>query len=194
MFSRRLFLQSSVASAAYTASWVLTARSANAPGVTDTEIKFGQSIPYSGPASAFSVIGRTEAAYFQMINEMGGVSGRKLNFISLDDGYSPPTNIEQTRRLVEQEHVAFIFGTLGGFTNLAIRQYLNDNKIPQLFSAASADIIDDPQHYPWTMALNPAIVAEAHIYAKQILATKPEAKIGILFQNDAFGKVFQTGM
>jgi branched-chain amino acid transport system substrate-binding protein len=194
VFSRRLFLQSSVASAAYMASGVLTARSANAPGVTDTEIKFGQSIPYSGPASAFSVIGRTEAAYFQMINEMGGVSGRKLNFISLDDGYSPPRTIEQTRRLVEQEHVAFIFGTLGGFTNLAIRQYLNDNKIPQLFSAASADVIDDPQHYPWTMALNPAIVTEAHIYAKQILATKPEAKIGILFQNDAFGKVFQTGM
>src|SRR5450432_3039655 len=180
MVTRRLFLQPS---AAYAALTVTVAWAQNAPGVTDSEIKIGQSMPYSGPASSYGVIGRTEAAYFQMINELGGVSGRKLNFISLDDGYSPPRTFEQTRRLVEQEHVAFIFGTLGGFTNLAIRQYLNDNKIPQLFSAASADVIDDPQHYPWTMALNPAIVTEAHIYAKQILATKPEAKIGILFQN-----------
>ncbi len=194
MHSRRIFLQSSAAAAAYLASGVWTARAANAPGVTDVEIKIGQSMPYSGPASSYGVIGRTEAAYFEMINEMGGVSGRKLNFVSLDDGYSPPKTIEQTRRLVEQEHVAFIFGTLGGVTNLAIRQYLNDNKIPQLFGATAADVVDDPEHYPWTMGLNPAIVTEAHIYAKQILATKPEAKIGILFQNDALGKAFPTGM
>jgi branched-chain amino acid transport system substrate-binding protein len=194
MVSRRLFLQFSAAAAAYLTSGVWPARAANAPGVTDTEIKIGQTMPYSGPASAYGVIGRTETAYFKMINEMGGINGRKLNLVSLDDGYSPPKTVEQTRRLVEQEQVAFIFGTLGGVTNLAVRQYLNDNKIPQLFGATAADIVGDPQHYPWTIGLNPAIATEAHIYAKQILATKPEAKIGILFQNDALGRPFSSGM
>jgi branched-chain amino acid transport system substrate-binding protein len=194
MVSRRSLLQSSAAAACLTSSaW--PARAANAPGVTDTEIKFGQCMPYSGPASAYSMIGRTEAAYFKMINETSGVNGRKLNFISLDDAYSPPKTVEQTRRLVEQEHVAFIFQALGGVTNAAIRPYLNDNKVPQLFCAAASDSFADTQHYPWTIALNPGLRAEAQIYARHILATKPRAKIGILYQNDAFfGKPYVVGL
>jgi branched-chain amino acid transport system substrate-binding protein len=153
------------------------------PGASDTEIKVGQTMPYSGPASAYGTIGKTEAAYFRMVNDMGGVNGRKINLISLDDGYSPPKTVEQTRQLIEREQVAFIFGTLGGVTNLATRQYLNENRIPQLFLAAAADIFADPR-FPWTMGLNLALVTEAHIYAKHIRSTKPDAKIGVLFQND----------
>jgi branched-chain amino acid transport system substrate-binding protein len=194
MVSRRIFLQSSAASAAYMAFATWPARAANAPGVTDTEIKFGQTMPYSGPASAYSLIGRAEAACFKMINEQGGVNGRKLKLLSLDDSYSAPKTVEQTRRLVEEEEVAFIFGSLGGFTNLAIRQYLNDKKIPHLFLATAADLIADPERFPWTIGFNPAISTEAHVYAKYILATKPNAKIGVLYQNDALGKGFVTGM
>jgi branched-chain amino acid transport system substrate-binding protein len=194
MITRRFLLQSSAASAAYLASGVWPAWAANAPGVTDTEIKIGQTMPYGGPASNYGVFGRTEAAYFKMINEQGGVNGRKLNLISLDDGYSPPKTVEQTRRLVEQEQVAFIFGSLGTPTNAAVHQYLNDNKVPQLFIASSAAMFGDPQHYPWTMggALN--YQTEAHIFAKHILETKPDAKIGLLYQNDAFGKDYLIGL
>jgi ABC-type branched-subunit amino acid transport system substrate-binding protein len=194
MATRRSFLQSGAAVAAAMVWGGRAARAANAPGITDTEIKIGQTMPYSGPASAYGVIGKTEAIYFKMINDAGGVNGRKINLISLDDGYSPPKTVEQTRRLIEQEGVAFIWQTLGGFTNLAIRPYLNDNKIPHLFGAAAADLLGDPEHFPWTIGSNPAIVTEAHIYAKYILATKPDAKIGILYQNDALGKGFVTGM
>jgi branched-chain amino acid transport system substrate-binding protein len=150
--------------------------------------------PYSGPASNYGVIGRTEAAYFKMINEQGGVKGRKVNLISLDDGYSPPKTVEQTRRLVEQEQVAFIFGSLGTPTNAAIHQYLNDNKVPQLFIASSAAMFGDPQHYPWTMGGGLNYQAEAHVFAKHILKTKPDAKIGLLYQNDAFGKDYPIGL
>jgi branched-chain amino acid transport system substrate-binding protein len=163
------------------------------PGVSDTEIKIGQTMPYSGPASAWGAIGKAEAAYFRYINDMGGVHGRKVNFISLDDGYSPPKTVEQTRNLIEREQVAFIFGTLGGVTNLATRQYLNENRIPQLFLAAAADIFADA-HFPWTMGFNPALVTEGHIYAKHIRSTKPDAKIGVLFQNDVLGKPFLKGI
>src|SRR5271167_2382154 len=148
MITRRSFLQSSAAAAAFAAS-AGSAR-AETPGVTDTEIKIGQTMPYSGPASAYGVIGRTEAAYFKMINEQGGINGRKVNLISLDDGYSPPKTVEQIRRLVEQEQVAFLFNTLGTPTNLAIRQYCNDNKVPQLFLSTGATTFSDPQHFPWT--------------------------------------------
>jgi branched-chain amino acid transport system substrate-binding protein len=192
MISRRIFLQ--FGSAASLALGSRAAHAANALGVTDTEIKIGQTMPYSGPASSYSLIGRAEAACFQMINEQGGVNGRKLTLVSLDDGYNAPKTVEQTRRLVEQEDVAFIFGQFGGFTALAVRQYLNDKKIPQLFGATAADIVGDPEHYPWTIGLNPAISTEAHIYARYILATKPNAKIGVLYQNDALGKGFVTGM
>jgi branched-chain amino acid transport system substrate-binding protein len=194
MLSRRKFLQSSAASATYLASGVWPAWAANAPGVNENEIKFGQTMPYSGPASSYGVLGRTEAAYFQMINEQGGINGRKLNLISLDDGYSPPKTVEQTRRLVEQEQVAFIFGSLGTPTNAAIRSYLNDNKVPQLLISTGATTFGDPQHYPWTMGAIPTYQTDAHIIAKHILKTKPEAKIGVLYQNDGFGKDYLIGL
>ena len=193
MITRRSFLQSSAAAAALAAS-AGSAHADNAPGVTDTEIKIGQTMPYSGPASAYGVIGRVEAAYFKVINEQGGVNGRKINLISLDDAYSPPKTVEQVRRLVEQEQVAFLFQTLGTPPNAAIRQYLNDNKVPQLFVATGASIFSDPEHFPWTMGFNPSYQTEGRIYAKHILATKPDAKIAVLYQNDGFGKDYLTGM
>jgi len=192
MITRRTFLQSGAA-VAFAAS-ASSARAGNAPGVTDTEIKIGQTMPYSGPASAYGVIGRTDAAYFKMINEQGGVNGRKINLISLDDAYSPPKTVEQVRRLVEDEKVAFLFNTLGTPSNTAIRQYCNDNKIPQLFVATGAAKWDDPKHFPWTMGYQPSYQTEAHIYAKHILATKPDAKIAVLYQNDDFGKDYLIGL
>ena len=193
MFTRRSFLQSSAAAAAFAAS-AGSARAADTPGITDAEIKIGQTMPYSGPASAYGVIGRTEAAYFKMINEQGGINGRKINLVSLDDGYSPPKTVEQVRRLVEQEQVAFLFNTLGTAPNAAIRQYLNDNKVPQLFVSTGASIFSDPKHFPWTMGFNPNYQTEAHIYGKYILATKPDAKISVLYQNDGFGKDYLIGL
>ena len=148
MTTRRSFLRSSAVAAVALATRGRPARAEYAPGVTDTEIKIGQTIPYSGPASAYGVIGRTEAAYFKMINEQGGINGRKINFISLDDGYSPPKTVEQVRRLVEQEHVAFLANTLGTPPNAAIRQYLNDNKVPQLCVLSGAPTFGDPGAFP----------------------------------------------
>ena len=194
MHSRRLFLQSSAAAVAYLASGVWAARGDNTPGVTDTEIKIGQTMAYSGPLSAYGVIGKAEAAYFKMINKMGGVNGRKINLISLDDGYSPPKTVEQIRRLVEQERVAFIFNSLGTPPNAAIRPYLNDNKIPQLFVATGAAMWGDPQHFPWTIGWQPNYQTEARIFGKHILATNPGAKIGVLYQNDGFGKDYLIGL
>jgi branched-chain amino acid transport system substrate-binding protein len=193
MITRRTFLQSSAAAAAFAAS-AGSARADDTPGITDTEIKIGQTMPYSGPASAYGVIGRAEAAYFKMINEQGGINGRKINFISLDDGYSPPKTVEQTRRLVEDEKVAFIFNSLGTPPNLAIRQYLNDNKVPQLFVATGAAMFSDPAHFPWTMGWQPNYQTEAKIFGKHILKTKPDAKIAVLYQNDGFGKDYLMGL
>jgi branched-chain amino acid transport system substrate-binding protein len=190
MTTRRSFLRSGAAAAAALTICAWQAHAENAPGITGAEIKIGQTMPYSGPASGYGVIGRAEAAYFRMINENGGVNGRKINLISLDDGFSPPKTVEQTRRLVEQEGIAFIFGSLGDPTNLSVRQYLNDNKIPQLFVAALAESVADPEHYPWTIPLNNATSNEAHVYAKYILATKPNARIGVLYQNDPVSKIF----
>jgi branched-chain amino acid transport system substrate-binding protein len=192
MITRRTFLQSSAAAAALATS-AGSAR-ADTPGVTDTEIKIGQTMPYSGPASAYGVIGRAGTAYFKMINEQGGINGRKINLISLDDAYSPPKTVEQVRRLVEQEQVAFLFNTLGTAPNAAIRQYLNDNKVPQLFVATGAAMFSDPQHFPWTMGWQPNYQTEAAIFGKHIVATKPDGKIGILYQNDAFGKDYLIGL
>jgi branched-chain amino acid transport system substrate-binding protein len=194
MITRRFLLQSAAAAAAYSAQGFGAARAENAPGVTDTEIKIGQTMPYSGPVSAYGVIGRTEAAYFKMINEQGGVNGRKINLISLDDAYSPPKTVEQVRRLVEEERVAFLFNTLGTPPNTAIRQYLNDNKIPQLFVATGAAKWNDPKHFPWTMGFQPNYQLEARIYAQHILKTKPDGKIGVLYQNDDYGKDYLIGL
>jgi branched-chain amino acid transport system substrate-binding protein len=193
MITRRTLLQSSAAAAALAAS-AGSARADNAPGITETEIKIGNTMPYSGPASAYGVIGRTETAYFKMINEQGGVNGRKINYVSLDDGYSPPKTVEQVRRLVEDEKVAFLFQTLGTPPNLAIRKYLNDNKVPQLFVSTGASTFADPEHFPWTIGFNPNYQTEARIYGKHILATKPDAKIGVLYQNDGFGKDYLIGL
>ena len=194
MITRRFLLQSSAAAVAFAAQGFRAARAENAPGVTDTEIKIGQTMPYSGPASSYGVIGRIEIAYFKMINEQGGINGRKINLISLDDAYSPPKTVEQVRRLVEQDHVAFLFQTLGTPPNAAIRQYCNDNKVPQLFAATGASMFSDPKHYPWTMGYNPSYRTEGHIYAKHILATRPDARIAVLYQNDDFGKDYLTGL
>ena len=193
MTTRRTFLASSAAAAAFAAAgW--PARAVEAPGITDTEIKIGQTMPYSGPASAYGVLGRTDAAYFRMINETGGINGRKINFISLDDGFSPPRTVEQVRRLVEEEQVAFMFHSLGTPTNTAVRQYLNDNKVPQLFVATGASIFSDPEHFHWTMGYNPSYQTEARIYARHILETRPDAKIAVLYQNDGFGKDYLIGL
>jgi branched-chain amino acid transport system substrate-binding protein len=192
MITRRTFLQSSAAAAAFAAN-AGSARADNAPGITDTEIKIGQTMPYSGPASAYGVIGRADTAYFKMINEQGGVNGRKINLISLDDAYSPPKTVEQIRRLVEQEQVAFIFNSLGTPSNAAVRQYLNDNKVPQLFVATGAAMFSDPKNFPWTMGWQPNYQTEARIFAKHILKTKPDAKIAALYQNDGFGKDYLIG-
>src|ERR1700689_4453581 len=192
MIERRQFLAPSPASAPALATG--HARADNAPGVTATEIKIGQTMPYSGPASAYGVIGKTEAAYFKMINEKGGVNGRKINLISLDDAYSPPKTVEQIRRLVEQEEVPFIFNSLGTPSNAAIRQYLNDNKVPQLFVATGAAMFSDPAHFPWTMGWQPNYQTEAKIFGKHILKTKPDAKIAVLYQNDGFGKDYLIGL
>jgi len=194
MITRRFLLQSAAAAAAYSAQGFRAARAENAPGVTDTEIKIGQTMPYSGPLSAYGVIGRTEAAYFRMINDQGGIDGRKLNLISVDDAYSPPKTVEQVRRLVEQKQVAFLFQTLGTPCNLAVRQYLNDNKVPTLFVTTGASVFADPQHFLWTMGFIPNYQTEARIFAKHILATKPTAKIAVLYQNDGFGKDYLIGL
>ncbi len=194
MISRRVFLQSSAISAVALASRSRPAMAANAPGITDTEIKIGQTMPYSGPASAYGQIGRAEAAYFKMINEAGGINGRKINLLSLDDGYSPPKAVEQIRRLVEQVQVALIFDSLGTPSNSAIRGYLNENKVPQIFVATGASKFGDPEHFPWTMGWQPNYRTEAGIFAKHILATKPDAKIAILYQNDDFGKDYLIGL
>jgi ABC-type branched-subunit amino acid transport system substrate-binding protein len=164
------------------------------PGASDTEIKVGNLMPYSGPASAWSVIGQAEGAYLQMVNDQGGINGRKVNFISVDDGYSPPKAVEQARKLVEHDEVLLIFGPVGTPSNIAIRPYMNSKKVPQLFVSSGASAFADPQHFPWTMGWNPSYRTEARIYAKYLLATKPDAKIGILFQNDDFGKDYLAGV
>jgi branched-chain amino acid transport system substrate-binding protein len=164
------------------------------PGVTDTEIKIGNTNAYSGPASAYGTIGKSEAAYFAMINDQGGINGRKINFISRDDGYSPPKTVEVVRQLVEQDHVLLLFQTLGTPPNIAIQGYLNDNKVPQLFVATGASRWNDPKHFPWTIGWQPNYQAEAQIYARYILKNLPGAKVAVLYQNDDSGKDYLTGL
>ena len=171
-----------------------TAQKRDAPGVSDTEIKIGQTLPYSGPASAYGQLGRVEAACFASLNKRGGINGRKVALLSLDDGYSPPKAVEQVRRLVEQDGVAAIFGLLGTPINMAIRRYLNDRHVPQLFVAAGSPNFADPEHFRWTIGWQPTLTAEATFYAAHLLATRPAARVGVLYQYEDFGKGLLDGL
>ena len=164
------------------------------PGVTDTEIKIGNIMPYSGPASAYGVIGRTEAAYFRKVNAEGGVNGRKINFISYDDAYSPPKAVEQARKLVESDEVLLIFDPLGTPSNTAIQKYMNAKKVPQLFVSSGATKWNDPQNFPWTIGWQPNYQSEARIYARYILRERPNARIAVLYQDDDYGKDYLRGL
>src|SRR6201986_4609966 len=163
-------------------------------GASDTEIKIGNIMPYSGPASAYGVIGKTEQAYFNKINAEGGINGRKINFISQDDGYSPPKTVEQARKLVESDEVLLIFNSLGTPPNTAIQKYMNSKKVPQLFVATGATKWNDPKEFPWTLGWQPNYQSESQIYAKYILKNYPDAKIAILYQNDDYGKDYVKGL
>jgi len=163
------------------------------PGTSDTEIKLGQTSPFSGPASAYSVIAKTQAAFFKMINDQGGLNGRKITLITLDDAYSPPKTVEQTRKLVEQEEVAVILNPLGTPTGLAVRKYLNDKKVPQLFVGAGATLWGEHQKFPWSIGFQPSYQAETAVYAKYVLKNKPDAKIALFYQNDDAGKDYGNG-
>jgi ABC-type branched-subunit amino acid transport system substrate-binding protein len=163
-------------------------------GAGDTEIKIGNVEAYSGPASAYGVIGKTEEAYFKMINEAGGVNGRKINFISYDDGYSPPKTVEQVRKLIESDEVLLIFNALGTPTQTAVQKYHNAKKVPQLFLATGASKWNDPKDFPWTMGFQPSYRVEARIFAKYILKAKPDAKVAVFYANDDFGKDYVAGL
>lgn len=170
------------------------ARAQQTPGVTATEIKIGSTMPFSGPASAYGVIGRSHEAFFKMVNEKGGIAGRKINFIAYDDGYSPPKTVEQVRRLVEQDRVAFLFNTLGTPTNSAIVRYVNARRVPHIFLSTGADKWGEYKEHPWTIGWQPSYRTEAQIYMKHLLEQNPNPKIGLLYQNDDFGKDYVIGV
>jgi branched-chain amino acid transport system substrate-binding protein len=188
-----------VSAAAATAFVALTSQGAMAQktydtGASDTEIKIGNVEAYSGPASAYGVIGKTEESYFKMVNDAGGVNGRKINFISYDDGYSPPKTVEQVRKLIESDEVFLIFNALGTPTQSAVQKYQNTKKVPQLFLATGASKWNDPKDFPWTMGFQPSYRVEARIFAKYILKNKPDAKVAVFYQNDDFGKDYVAGL
>jgi branched-chain amino acid transport system substrate-binding protein len=189
---RALFLSLSLSLIAALAQ-PAAAQKKNAPGVTDTEIKIGQTMPYSGPASAYGAIGKSEAALIAMINERGGVNGRKINLLSLDDGYSPPKTFEQTRRLIEQENVAFIFSSLGTPTGIVVHKYLNEHKVPQVFQASGATFWADPKHFPWSIGWQPNYQTEGAIYGRYLRQQNPNAKVAVLYQNDDAGRDYVAG-
>ncbi len=193
MSARKLFVSAAaIVGVAFAAPYALAQKKYD-PGASDKEIKVGNIMPYSGPASAYAAIGKAEAAYFRKINDEGGVNGRKINFISVDDGYSPPKAVEMARKLVEQDEVLLVFNPLGTPSNSAIHKYMNAKKVPQLFVATGASKWNDPRGFPWTMGWQPNYQTEAVIYAKHILQTKPNAKIAVLFQNDDYGKDYLKG-
>ena len=163
------------------------------PGSSDTEIRIGQTVPYSGPASAYGSMGKVQAAYFKMLNDSGGINGRRIRLISLDDGYSPPKTVEMTRRLVEQEQVLFTINSLGTASNSAIHRYMNQMKVPHLFLASGASKWNDPRNFPWTLAFTPSYQSEGRVYAQHILRTRPAARIAVLYQNDDYGKDYLKG-
>ncbi len=164
------------------------------PGASDTEIKVGQTVPFSGPASAYASIGKTQAAYFNMINEQGGINGRKIKLVQYDDAYSPPKAVEQVRKLVEDDEVLLTFQIIGTPSNAAVQKYLNAKKVPQLFAATGATRFTDPKNFPWTMGFNPNYFTEGRIYGQYILKEHPNAKIGVLYQNDDLGKDYLNGL
>jgi branched-chain amino acid transport system substrate-binding protein len=194
MARRRITASVTAAAAFVLAGGLALAAGQYGPGASDTEIKIGNTMPYSGPASAYGVIGKSETAYFNMINEQGGINGRKINFISRDDGYSPPKTVELVRKMVEEDQVLFTFNILGTPPNTAVQGYLNENKVPQLFVATGADKWNDPKNHPWTMGWQPSYRIEARIYGRYILKNLPNAKIAVLYQNDDFGKDYLTGL
>src|SRR6266404_5339451 len=191
---RRIAAFSTAVIAFVTSFGSATAQKKYDPGATDTEIKIGNIMPYSGPASGYGVIGRAEEAYFRKINAEGGVNGRKIKFISYDDGYSPPKAVEQARKLVENDEVLLIFNPLGTPSNSAIQKYMNVKKVPQLFVATGAAKWSDPKDFPWTMGWQPSYQNEARIYAKYLLKERSDGKIGVLYQNDDFGKDYLKGL
>ena len=191
--SRRGFLGGVSTAAILSASDVAFGQKKYDDGASDTEIKIGHCCPYSGPASAYGVIGQAHQAFFKALNEAGGINGRKVNFVTLDDGYSPPKTVECVRQLVEQEKVLLLFQTLGTPTNTAIHKYVNQKKVPHLYISTGASKWGDPQHFPWTMGYQPDYNTEGQIYAKHMLANVKDAKIGILMQNDDFGKDYVDG-
>ena len=176
------------------ANIIRSADAATVVGVTKTEIKIGHICPYSGNASSYGVGGKSHTAFFKRVNDLGGIAGRKINFISLDDGYNPAKTVEQTRRLVEQDQVAFLFNPLGTPTNTAIHKYINSKKVPHLFVATSADKWGDYKNFPWTMGYAPSYRTEAQIYGKYIKAQRPNAKATLIYQNDDFGKDYLHGL
>ncbi|QAU44912.1 ABC transporter substrate-binding protein [Bradyrhizobium guangzhouense] len=192
-FVRTLRTAALITAVATLASTAALAQKKYDTGATDTEIKIGNIMPYSGPASAYGVIGKTEEAYFKMINDKGGINGRKIVFVTYDDGYSPPKAVEQVRKLVESDEVLAVFNPLGTPSNTAIQKYLNAKKIPQLFVATGATKWNDPKNFPWTMGWQPSYQSEAQIYAKWLMKEKPDAKVAILYQNDDFGKDYLKG-
>jgi branched-chain amino acid transport system substrate-binding protein len=191
--TRRSILAAAPAAALALRAWPARAKNYG-PGVTDTEIKIGNTVPYSGPASSYGTIGKAQAAYWKMLNDQGGINGRKVNFISYDDGYTPPKTVEMIRKLVEQDEVLCTSATLGTPTNSAIWQYMNQKKVPQLFVATGATKWNDPKGHPWTIGWQPNYQSEGHVYAAYILANKPNGKIGVLYQNDDFGKDYRKGV
>ena len=196
MLARRKHLIAAVATGAiaFASTGSALAQKKYDSGASDTEIKIGNIMPYSGPASAYGVIGKTEAAYFNKINAEGGINGRKINFITYDDGYSPPKAVEQARKLVESDEVLVVFNPLGTPSNTAIEKYMNSKKVPQLFVATGATKWNEPKEFPWTMGWQPSYQSEARIYGKYLLKEKPNAKIGVFYQNDDFGKDYLKGL
>ncbi|MBV8937594.1 MAG: ABC transporter substrate-binding protein [Alphaproteobacteria bacterium] len=196
--TRRSILAAAPAGIALAAPFLLIAPARAAkqygPGVTDTEIKIGNTCFYSGPASSYGTIGKAETAYFKMLNDQGGVNGRKIIFLSYDDAYSPPKTVEQTRKLVEEDGVLLMLNPLGTPTNTAIQHYLNQKKVPQLFAATGATKWDDPKHFPWTIGWQPNYQMEGRAYAAYVLEHKPDGKVGVLYQNDDFGKDYLKGV
>jgi branched-chain amino acid transport system substrate-binding protein len=187
-------LLASIAGLAIVAAGPALAQKKYGPGASDTEIKLGNTNPYSGPASAYGLIGKTIDAYFKKVNAEGGINGRKINFISYDDAYSPPKTVEQVRKLVESDEVLFVFQPLGTPSNSAIHKYMNSKKVPQLFVATGATKWGDPKNFPWTMGWQPNYQSEGRIYAQYLIKNHPNAKIGILYQNDDYGKDYVKGM